>query len=227
MTQSVRKIDIAKPHSKGRAWIKFLGFLVILLLAFLMGGFLTFAQHVDTLTPPQDPPKADGIVVWTGKGGGRLESGAQLLQMRKGERLLISGVNEKIDLSAIQNLIDIDPALAECCIDLDYAATNTLGNARETAAWATSLDYTHIILVTSAYHMPRAQVEIGAVDIGATGGRMRITPFPVQRHEDTHWYSDGARFKRIVQEYGKLLISYTRGRQQRTQPPVLPPIETE
>jgi len=210
--------------SKSRGWFKFIVFLIALLIAFLTGGFLTFAQHVDKLSQPHNPPKADGIVVWTGKGGGRLESGAQLLQMDKGERLLISGVNEKINLETIQNLITIDTDLAQCCIDLDYAATNTLGNARETAAWAASLGYEHIILVTSAYHMPRAQVEIGSVELNTSGGRMRITPYPVRRTDDTNWYSNGPRFRRVFQEYGKLLISYTRGRQGRTQPPVLPPI---
>ncbi|MEP1229931.1 MAG: YdcF family protein [Litorimonas sp.] len=228
MSQSqddINKTTRQNPASKTRGWLKFITFLIALLIAFLFGGFLTFAQHVDKLTSPQNPPKADGIVVWTGKGGGRLETGARLLQMDKGERLLISGVNKKTTLDTIQNLISIDTTLAQCCIDLDYAATNTLGNARETAVWAASLGYEHIILVTSAYHMPRAQVEISSVDINTSTGRMRITPYPVRRTEDTYWYSNGPRFRRVAQEYGKLLISYTRGRQRNTQPPVLPPIK--
>jgi len=216
----------ANPNSKSGGWLKFISFLIVLFFAFLTGGFLTFARHVDKLVPPQDLPSADGIVVWTGKGGGRLETGGQLLQDAKGERLLISGVNQKIDMAAIQALINIDPDLADCCIDLDYAATNTLGNARETASWANALGYEHIILVTSAYHMPRAQVEIGAVKIGSSGARMRITPYAVRRTDDSHWYSDGPRFKRVTQEYGKLLLSYMRGRQSQTEPPVLPPIQT-
>ena len=222
-------IKAKKPSKSNKAfgWLKFMSFLVILFLAFLAGGFITFAQHVDKLVPPQDLPKADGIVVWTGKGGGRLETGGELLQMGSGERLLISGVNEKIDLTAIQSLMDIDPTLAECCIDLDYAATNTLGNARETAAWANALGYEHIILVTSAYHMPRAQVEISAVKIGDAAARMRITPYAVRRSDESHWHSNSARFRRVAQEYGKLLLSYMRGRQSQTQPPVLPPIQTE
>ena len=216
-----------KPVSKKRAWLKFVSFLIVLFIAFLTGGFLTFAQHVDKLTPPQEPPKADGIVVWTGKGGGRLESGGRLLEKAKGERVLISGVNAKTDMAAIQALMKIDDKLAACCIDLDYAATNTLGNARETASWASSLGYEHIILVTSAYHMPRAQVEIGAAELSTSSRRMRITPYPVRRTDDTKWYSNPARFKRVAQEYGKLLLSYSRGRNDKTQPPVLPPIETK
>jgi len=75
--------------------------------------------------------------------------------------------------------------------------------------------------------MPRAQVEINASEINTASGRMRITPYPVQRSDNTHWYSNSARFKRVAQEYGKLLISYTRGRQRDTRPPVLPPIEPQ
>lgn len=209
-----------KLQSKKLSWFKFFTFSAILFIAFLTGGFVTFAQHVDRLTPPQSPPKADGIVVWTGKGGGRLEAGAELLKAQKGERLLISGVNNKIDLGTIQAHITIDQALAECCIDLDYAATNTTGNAFETAAWANALGYEHIILVTSSYHMPRAKVEIGGA-----AGRMRITPYPVRRAEDTHWYSDKARFKRVAQEYAKLLISYTHGRRDEAQAPILAPMQ--
>jgi len=72
-------------------------------------------------------------------------------------------------------------------------------NARETAAWAEALGYEHILLVTSSYHMPRAQNEINAAK-----GRIRITPYPVSRSEDNHWYSDKARMKRLLNEYAKL-----------------------
>ncbi len=202
-------------------WIKFLTFILVLVFAMLLGGFLSFAQHVDGLKTPakNDVPKADGIVVWTGKGGGRLEAAGQLLSDGKGERLLVSGVNAQIDMAQIAGLSGLGPDETECCVDLDYAAENTIGNARETAAWAQALDYKHIILVTSAYHMPRAQVEITTA-----AGRIRITPFPVMRDNPAKWYQDGARFKRLLQEYSKLLLSYSRGREQAPQAPIMPPI---
>ena len=53
--------------------------------------------------------------------------------------------------------------------------------------------------------MPRAQLEISAV-----AGRMRITPYPVTNPGQGPWYKNGARFKRLGQEYVKLLLAYLR-----------------
>ena len=193
------------PTAKRKGWLRFAFFMVVLTLLIFLAGFVTFAHKVDNLRPPLNVAKADGIVVWTGKGGGRLETGAELLRRNKGERLLISGVNAKTSLDAIKDLVILPDARAECCIDLDYQAEDTIGNARETASWAQALGYEHIILVTSSYHMPRAEIEIGA-----TAGRIKITAYPVINPDGTKWYADGARFKRLFQEYGKLLLSYLR-----------------
>jgi len=214
------------PAAKRKGWLKFILFMVILTAVIFAAGFVTFAQKVDDLRPPQNISKADGIVVWTGKGGGRLETGADLLRRGKGERLLISGVNEKTSLKAIKDLVTLSDAKAECCIDLDYAAEDTIGNARETASWAQALGYEHIILVTSSYHMPRAEIEIGAA-----AGRIKITAYPVTSADGAKWYSDGGRFKRLFGEYGKLLLSYLRSpaTEETTGAPLLetPPAETE
>jgi len=191
--------------AKRKGWLKFAIFMVILTLFIFALGFLIFVHKIDNLRPPLSVSKADGIVVWTGKGGGRLETGADLLRGGKGERLLISGVNAKTSLETIKELVILPDAKADCCIDLDYKAEDTIGNARETASWAKALGYEHIILVTSAYHMPRAEIEIGAAV-----GRIKITAYPVVNADRTKWYSDSVRFKRLYQEYGKLLLSYLR-----------------
>jgi len=201
-----------KSHSKRRGWARFLTFLLIGTLAILLGGFLAFAQHVDRIQPPEVIPNADGIVVWTGKGGGRLEAGGALLQAKKGERLLISGVHKDNDSEQIAKITGLPDTIAACCLDIDYAAKNTVGNARETASWALALDYDHIILVTSAYHMPRAKVEIASA-----AGRIRITPYPVERADGRKWYKSTERLKRLLQEYSKLLLSYAHGRSSKTE----------
>jgi len=114
-------------------------------------------------------------------------------------------VNEKTSLEAIKDLVILPDQKAECCIDLDYSAEDTIGNARETANWARALGYEHIILVTSAYHMPRAEIEIGSV-----AGRVKITPYPVVSQNRKAWFRDKIQFKRLSQEYGKLLLTYIR-----------------
>lgn len=193
------------PEAKRRGWLKFAAFMLCLTLLIFAAGFIAFAHKVDRLKPPATLAKADGIVVWTGKGGGRLETGADLLRRNKGERLLISGVNAKTTLEAIKELVILSEQKAQCCVDLDYNAEDTIGNARETASWAKALGYEHIILVTSSYHMPRAEIEIGAA-----AGRIKITAYPVNNPDGAKWYNNKARFKRLFQEYGKLLLSYLR-----------------
>lgn len=217
----MRKTRDNKLPSKRRGWAKFFLFALIGTLSLLLGGFLSFAQHVDKLRPATDMKAADGIVVWTGKGGGRLEAGAALLSHKMGERLLISGVNKRNDVEAIRELAGLTAEQTTCCLDLDYEAHDTIGNARETANWASVLGYDHIILVTSAYHMPRAKAEIA----GASG-RMRITPYPVQRADARPWYKSWNRAKRLMQEYFKLLVTYAGGRNEEVNSPELI-IETE
>lgn len=204
------KSSVRKPKKTGAqklwAWIKFIALVMFVALLIFTFGFFVFAEKVDSLKTPDTAPKADGIVVWTGLGGGRLEAGAALLKQEKGERLLISGVNKDLKSETIFNLLDLPEELKACCIDLDYVAEDTIGNAHETAAWAKSLGYEHILLVTSAYHMPRAQSEIALA-----AGRIRISAYPVSAETPTHWYSDKARFNRLVSEYAKLLVTMARG----------------
>jgi uncharacterized SAM-binding protein YcdF (DUF218 family) len=166
-------------------------------------GFIFFIKKINNFNTPNPLPKADGIVVWTGKGGGRLEAGAHLLLKKKGERLLISGVNSEISLDKIKEIVAIPEKLSDCCLDLDYEAKNTIGNAYETTAWAKALGFKHVILVTSAYHMPRAEIEMGAAT-----SQIKVTPFPVLNQTEDKWYLDSNRLKRLLQEYTKLLISY-------------------
>jgi uncharacterized SAM-binding protein YcdF (DUF218 family) len=206
------------------AWIKFIALVIFVALLILAFGFFVFAEKVDGLSTPKVAPDADGIVVWTGPGGGRLEAGAALLKQGKGERLLISGVNRDLKSQTIFNLLDLPEETKACCIDLDYVAEDTIGNARETAAWAKALGYEHILLVTSAYHMPRAQSEIALA-----AGRIRITAYPVSAEMRTHWYSDRDRFDRLLSEYAKLLVTMARGssKSQREKAPDTPLPQTE
>ena len=186
-------------------WMKFSLFFLLLIFSALVGGFLKFAAIVSDPALPSPVPKADGIVVWTGSGGGRLEAATQLLQQGKGERLLISGVNAQNSREDIKALLGLSDALDSCCVDLDYAAEDTIGNARETSIWAEALGFEHILLVTSAYHMPRAKVEIRSAV-----GPIRITPYPVKSGENGRWWKDRKQFDRYANEYGKLLGSLLR-----------------
>lgn len=198
MTATVKK-------NKRRGWWRFFAYVMFLIVAFIIGGFVGFAYRVDHPVVPSPIPNADGIVVWTGKGGGRLDAGAKLLSEGHGERLLISGVNENNSREDVMALLNVSADLSACCIDLDYAARDTVGNARETSNWSEALGYEHIILVTSAYHMPRAKIEISG-----SRERIRITPYPVLSDDQVSWWKNSRKFRRLYQEYGKLMLAYLR-----------------
>lgn len=134
----------------GLAW-------VIGLLVFV--GYVQIQESTDSIFFGEP---ADGIVVLTG-GDGRVAEGIKLLSDKRGKRLLISGVHPETNK---QNILPAQAAadknnkrLLECCTDLGYAAGSTIGNAEEAAAWAEKLNAKSLVIVTAAYHLPRARLE--------------------------------------------------------------------
>ena len=179
---------------------------LLLGVATLVMGFWNFAERVRV--PPSPPPPAHAIVALTGGSMERLTTGVRLLREQKGERLLISGVNRVVTDDELFAALDLDADLAACCVDLGRVATDTLGNASETAAWARAHDYTEIILVTDDYHMPRSQTELALALPEA-----KIHPYPVRTRwtDPALWRSDLAAAGRLGGEYVKYLV--IRGRE--------------
>ena len=71
-----------------------------------------------------------------------------------------------------------------CCVDLDYSAQNTLGNAVETRRWAMDRGLHSLIVVTSSYHMPRAMAElanqlpdVALIPYPVVSDKLRIEPW--------------------------------------------------
>ncbi len=189
-----------------RAIIKLGLYLIAFMALLLVGGFIVFANSVARLAPPSPLPKVDGIVVLTGADGSRLQTGAQLLRQKQGERLLISGVNKNVPAEKIRELLGLDTALFECCVDLGYEAQNTYGNGREAASWAHTLGYESILLVSSAYHMPRATSEFKSAM-----GDILIIPYPTHTQAlGDKWWRNKDIFRLYLREFGKLLVSFAR-----------------
>ena len=90
---------------------------------------------------------------------------------------------------------------------LGFVATDTVGNARETAAWARAHGYRSLIVVTSDFHIPRAMLELRAAMPGVV-----LTPYPVKSEEvdAAHWWRSRDSARRMVVEYCKYLAILTR-----------------
>lgn len=151
---------------------------------------------------------ADGIVVLTG-GTSRVNDALALLDAQRGKRLLITGVNLGTTTADIAREIPNYKNLLTCCVDLDYSALNTLGNATQARLWATDHGFRSLIVVTSAYHMPRAFAELEHQLPHAT-----LIPYPVlsDRLRIEPWWSNGDTTKLVVSEYLKFLFANVRMR---------------
>jgi uncharacterized SAM-binding protein YcdF (DUF218 family) len=175
-------------------------------LLVLAGGFLWFVFHIANEEPPVDRATADGIVALTG-GASRISDAVELLASGRGRRLLITGVAPTTNTTELIRLTPESERWFGCCIDLDYSAVNTFGNAAETGRWARERGFRSLVVVTSGYHMPRAMLEIGHRLPDVT-----LIPFPVvsaQSRAEPWWSSVGSA-KILVFEYLKLIVAAAR-----------------
>ena len=180
----------------------------ILAVASLLAGL----QHF-VLTLPEQPRGTlqftDGIVVMTG-GQQRLDDGLRLLGDGKAEKMLISGVGEGVNRAVLVQELELDDSEAEllfCCVELDFTAGNTRGNATAARTWATAHAMDSLRLVTASYHMPRVLVvfarEMPELDLY----QWPVTP------EDLNlsgWWRDPAMLRLLTREYAKYLTETIR-----------------
>jgi len=174
-------------------------------LALVALGFVLFANAV-TREPEVQSVYADGIVVLTG-GQTRISEAARLLEDKRGERLLISGVNRKIGRPSLLRISGLDEELFNCCVDLGYAALNTVGNADETRRWAEALGYQRLIVVTASYHMPRSLAELARAMPGIELLPHPVAPDVIRRKA---WWLDSTTTRLLASEYIKFLPAAAR-----------------
>ncbi|MBL4756966.1 MAG: YdcF family protein [Rhizobiales bacterium] len=180
-------------------------FLCGLAVALFLGGFLFFINEIPK-TGTENLPRADGIVALTGAAD-RIEIAVGLLHAGKGQRLLISGVNTATTRNALGSSMPQFANLFACCIDLDYQALNTVGNANETRKWVEDQGFMSVIIVTSNYHMPRSLIEIERAM-----PNIMFIPYPVvtERVKIDQWWSNPGSLKLLASEYLKYLEAILR-----------------
>lgn len=181
--------------------MKFLALVAIVGLMWLVGLF-AFADRVRSLSPADEPMRADAIVALTGPSSERVDAAIRLLEQDKGDRVLISGVNRQVRRQELRALTPGSNQLFNCCVDLGFEAEDTMGNAQEIAAWAQGRRYKSLIVVTSDYHMPRALLEIRSM-----APEIDLIPYAVQTPslDDSRWWRAAVTARRMTLEYMKYL----------------------
>ena len=180
---------------------------VVAVAALICGGFAWFVWHV----PAEEialERNADGIVVLTG-GASRIEDAIELLSAGRGKRLLISGVHPTTSTAEIARINPRYQRLVSCCIDLDHSAINTVGNAIETRRWVHDRGFSSLIVVTSAYHMPRTMAELKR-----QMPEIELLPYPVvtDKLRNEPWWSSAPTARLILSEYAKYVVAQLRMR---------------
>jgi len=169
-------------------------------------GFVLF-----TATLPEATPLAvatDAVVVLTG-GPGRLARGVAVMHAGSARRMLVSGVGEAVTRAELAATLDaggdghsLDAAarianrrLLATQVDLGYSAIDTRSNAAETTDWIAANNFHSLRLVTSAWHMRRAELELRAqlpANIVIVTDAVPIEPAAA----------------RVAREYNKLLLRW-------------------
>jgi len=175
------------------------------LVAGSLGQFALFAHKVATTDVPTSA-NADAIVVLTG-GQARVSEAVRLLEEGRASRLLISGVHPGTTREQLAAVTSSNMPLERASVDLDRVALNTAGNATETATWVQKNGFSTLLVVTSAYHLPRAQAELsGALP------NVDLIAYPVFSKDlklDT-WYQKPATIRLLMREYVKYILARLR-----------------
>ncbi|WP_052699967.1 YdcF family protein [Martelella endophytica] len=213
MADRVRNPNVRDPNNdsgrgRSRSWggavVRAFATLLLIAGVFFGGGFVWFAINALTARPPAIY-ETDAIVVLTG-GSRRIEAALSLLAEGAGERLLISGVNPSTTAESIRKTVDGDVALFECCVDIGYEALDTYGNAVETSKWIAENDYRRVLVVTSAYHLPRSLFELRHIDPGTI-----FVGYPVPIGEEPRNLVAIGRYAKLLgAEYMKFIGAHVR-----------------
>ena len=179
-----------------------------LMLSCFLAGLQHFVLNLPKISSSVGPT-TDGIVVITG-GQQRLDTGLRLLQIGAGKALLVSGVGRGVNKSILAEELDIGaPAmtLLNCCVTLEFRASDTRGNALAASQWAAKNEFQSLRLVTSNYHMPRAKRVFTSKmpDI-------ELYFWPVSPADLTleTWWQKPNIIRLLAREYAKYLTEYLR-----------------
>ena len=172
----------------------------------LVFGFVVFGIVSTRENETHVAVDADGIVVLTG-GQARIQAAAKLLSEQRAKRLLISGVNKSTNRADLLLLSGLPKETFSCCVDLGYQALNTAGNAHEARLWAEKHEFKRIIVVTSAYHMPRSLLELSRALPGAKLIPHAVMPKSLRVER---WWLHRTTVRVLFSEYLKFLPSAAR-----------------
>jgi len=163
--------------------------IVAFVLMLWLLGFIAFGVF---LPKPVGKWSSDGVVVFTG-GEGRVGRGLEVLREGWAKQLLVSGVDPEVRPAEFRAEYGVSRRLMNCCVTLGYDSYDTRSNAVETSLWIGKHKIKTLRLVTSDWHMRRAEIELD-----------RVKPSGVTIVEDAVHRNPSLRI--LVLEYNKFVL---------------------
>lgn len=196
-------------------WLGKISFSFLLLWAIGFALFLWYVTFPASDNKKSFPITADSIVVLTG-GEGRIEEGLRLVQQGVSKFLFVSGVAKGVRQNDLvqhvyqdktENSEDVDSLYNS--LDLGHTARDTRENAEEIRKWVLSFNQKRntplkkVIVVTSAYHMPRSLVELKEKMPDIV-----FVPYPVysKPFKEEGWWRKRKMLFFTFREYNKYLV---------------------
>ena len=164
-------------------------------------GLVRFAAMIPT-EAGEVTTSTDAIVVLTG-GSRRLATGLELLSANAAEMLFVSGVYRGVDVSQLLRHLQSAPDDLRCCVEIGHDASDTAGNADETAAWVRRQGFQSLRIVTSNYHVPRSMLEFRHALPRATLVAHPVVP---ESFRYDGWWRWPGSARLIVSEFNKYLL---------------------
>lgn len=192
---------------------------------FLFAGLLAFifflaGEKFLRVKSDSRSQKADAVVVLAGspkEDKGRIEEGSALIRQGKGRYLILPLRHSAIEWPWAVQYYGLHEALPEDKVLIGRSTKiddplierfgGTYVEAIKTVRIMRDLDLTSAIIVSSAYHMRRAQM---AFELFRQPGRLEFYYHPVdsERRPKQPWWTDMEYVARVLQEYKKLLAAY-------------------
>lgn len=173
------------------------------LLMFWLGGLIWYAEDIPRQVADAASP-TDAVIVLTG-GSARLEVGFHLLAQGRAKKLFISGVAREVNVEELIRLHGQGRGEElRCCVVIGHTASDTTGNARETAQWMAEEHFSSLRLVTASYHMRRSLLEFRHAMPHVT-----MIPHPVfpEGFRVGEWWRWPGTLNLVISEYSKFLAA--------------------
>ena len=176
----------------------------ILVVGPLLGAIalgIAFTQWVPTLSlAPEEFPRAD-VIVSLGGNLSRFNAGLDLLLADRADTLLLAGTDRG-------DIADIFPTreLSETTkrqIVIETASSSTFENAVESLALLKDGQVNSIVLLTSNYHMRRA--EYAFVQVWPKDVRIYLYPVPDEAAQPGTWWKHWLGWRTVTREFVKWL----------------------